>query len=235
MNNKWHQRFMKLTDEIASWSKDYKKVGCVIVDKDNKILSTGYNGMPFWFDDENLHNIQSDQKGIVITHAEINAFNTLDKEHYNKDLTLYVNKPPCINCSTLIVNSKVNIKKIIYRDLVSPLFRERYNVKESLKYLKSNGIELLEYDYKKILYDEVAILDVLLSQHELTIDYAAEYLAEIQDILTALVNHEEPDTSFYDGVQNTLLKYDYADLNEFAKNFQTTNVEEFYEWMAQNK
>ena len=85
------------------------------------------------------------------------------------------------------------------------------------------------------MYDEIAILDILLSQHNLTIDYAAEYLSEIQDILTALVNHEEPDTSFYDGVQNTLLKYDYADLNEFAKDFQTTNVEEFYEWMAQNK
>jgi deoxycytidylate deaminase len=78
MNTRWNDRFINLALEVSNWSKDHKQVGCVIVEQEtNKVLSLGFNGMPSWFDDNNLHNIQSDQKGIVITHAEINALKLL--------------------------------------------------------------------------------------------------------------------------------------------------------------
>ena len=46
-STKWDNRFLVLAKLIGSWSKDPStKVGAVIVDQDNKIVSVGYNGFP---------------------------------------------------------------------------------------------------------------------------------------------------------------------------------------------
>ena len=46
-STKWDNRFLVLAKLIGSWSKDPStKVGAVIVDEDNKIVSLGYNGFP---------------------------------------------------------------------------------------------------------------------------------------------------------------------------------------------
>lgn len=47
MDNKWDFRFLDLAKFISSWSKDPStKVGAVITDWDNRIVSIGYNGFP---------------------------------------------------------------------------------------------------------------------------------------------------------------------------------------------
>ena len=44
---KWHKRFLEISEFISTWSKDPStKVGAVIADIDNRIVSTGYNGFP---------------------------------------------------------------------------------------------------------------------------------------------------------------------------------------------
>ncbi len=41
------KKFIKLCQHISGWSKDKnRKVGAVIVDNDNIVLSLGYNGIP---------------------------------------------------------------------------------------------------------------------------------------------------------------------------------------------
>ena len=41
---KWESRFFDLAKTISSWSKDpSKKIGVIIVNSENKIVSTGYN------------------------------------------------------------------------------------------------------------------------------------------------------------------------------------------------
>ena len=41
---KWHKRFFDLAYLVASWSKDpSSKIGAVIVDSRNRVISTGYN------------------------------------------------------------------------------------------------------------------------------------------------------------------------------------------------
>ena len=48
----WEQKFFDLADHISTWSKDRStKVGCVIVGKNNEIVSAGYNGFPRGIDD----------------------------------------------------------------------------------------------------------------------------------------------------------------------------------------
>jgi dCMP deaminase len=47
MREKWDCRFLEMAELVGSWSKDPStKVGAVIVDKDRRIVSTGYNGFP---------------------------------------------------------------------------------------------------------------------------------------------------------------------------------------------
>lgn len=115
----WNKRFLDLSDHISLWSKDTIKVGCIIVDNNKKVLATGYNGMPSWFDDSKLFDL-GPEKNNIITHAEINALNELSvNDDINKSLTLYVNRPPCYTCSSLICNSIFNIEKIYYVDRTS--------------------------------------------------------------------------------------------------------------------
>ena len=48
MFDKWDQRFMEMTQVVASWSSCYqpgRQVGAVVV-RDKRILTTGYNGAP---------------------------------------------------------------------------------------------------------------------------------------------------------------------------------------------
>ncbi len=45
--SKWADRFMSLAEHVATWSKDPStQVGCVIVDKQNRVVSLGFNGFP---------------------------------------------------------------------------------------------------------------------------------------------------------------------------------------------
>ena len=48
----WDERFHEMAKLVASWSKDTNtKVGAVIVDQDNIVMSMGYNGFPRGCDD----------------------------------------------------------------------------------------------------------------------------------------------------------------------------------------
>ena len=45
--NKWDDRFLKLAELVSTWSKDpSSKVGAVIVDDKNRVISLGFNGLP---------------------------------------------------------------------------------------------------------------------------------------------------------------------------------------------
>jgi dCMP deaminase len=72
-SQKWHNRFLDLAKFISGWSKDPStKVGAVIVDKNKRIVSVGYNGFPKDVKDDNrLYDRES--KYLIIIHAEINA------------------------------------------------------------------------------------------------------------------------------------------------------------------
>ena len=52
MKTDWDKRFLDLAEYISSWSKDTSsKVGAVIV-HNKRIVSTGYNGFPEGYDDD---------------------------------------------------------------------------------------------------------------------------------------------------------------------------------------
>lgn len=113
-SSKWDARFMRLAEEISTWSKDPStKVGAVIVNDERRILATGYNGFPRGISDteERLNN--KEEKYPRIIHAELNALmNALYSGVSVKDATLYVyGLPVCSDCTKSIIQS--GIKRVV--------------------------------------------------------------------------------------------------------------------------
>lgn len=103
----WDWRFLSLSELVASWSKDGStKVGCVIVDPLNRIVSLGYNGFPRGVDDAEERYADRDFKKLAIVHAEANAV-----AFAKRDLTgctIYTTPfQPCSSCAGLIVQSGI--------------------------------------------------------------------------------------------------------------------------------
>ncbi len=120
----WQEYFMKITAEIASRSTcRRRRCGAVIV-KDERILSTGYNGVPSGLAHCLERGCLREDKGIESgqrhelcrgLHAEQNAL--LQAALYGvkiKDSVIYSTHKPCSLCSKMIINS--GIKKIYYRE-----------------------------------------------------------------------------------------------------------------------
>src|SRR5579863_2568663 len=106
---------MDLAIFIGTWSKDPKhKIGAVLTDADNNVLSSGYNGFPRGVaDDHRLLNKNKEIKNQLIVHAEANAIVAAARNgHSLRHATLYCNMPPCSQCAGLIIQA--GIKKVVF-------------------------------------------------------------------------------------------------------------------------
>lgn len=100
----WHERFLMLAEHIAGWSKDPStKVGAVIVDRDKRIVSTGYNGPPRATLDVDM---PRDTKLLRALHAEANAI--LFARRDLSGCTLYVTHHPCAHCAAAIIQAGIS-------------------------------------------------------------------------------------------------------------------------------
>jgi dCMP deaminase len=134
-SQKWDLRFLELAKLVGSWSKDPStKVGAVIVDENNRIVSVGYNGFPQGIiDDERLQNREIKYK--VIVHGEINAILFANKPVYG--CTLYtIPFEPCPRCAGLIIQS--GIKRVVAPINTNTRWEEDFQI--SRKLFKEAGI-----------------------------------------------------------------------------------------------
>lgn len=100
-DTKWDVRFLRLAQEIATWSKDPStKVGCVIVAPDRSIAALGYNG-PGRFDvDEAVYSADRDEKLSRTIHSEMNAMMECDiPKSVRAECVVYSTFEPCENCT----------------------------------------------------------------------------------------------------------------------------------------
>lgn len=125
-----------------------RKVGAVIV-KDNRILSTGYNGAPSGLPNcidncercyRSAHNIPSGQMldMCYAVHAEQNAImNALKTGEDLKGAVLYVNTYPCVTCFKLTVQS--GIKEVYYIDEYENEFTKQMAREAGVNLVKLDG------------------------------------------------------------------------------------------------
>lgn len=131
----WNEYFMSLAF-LASCRSPCERlhVGCVIV-KDNRVISTGYNGFISGAPHESIIKDGHEQATV---HAEQNAIADAAKRgvSVNKS-TIYITHYPCINCCKMICAS--GIKQIIYHSD----YRNDENVE---KLLKHSNINIHKFD-----------------------------------------------------------------------------------------
>lgn len=107
MDTKWEARFMKMAQEVASWSRDPStKVGCVIVRPDKTIASLGFNGFARGVEDSNERLENRDQRLLFTTHAELNAI--LGAREPLDGCSIFVwPMQPCAHCASAIIQSGI--------------------------------------------------------------------------------------------------------------------------------
>nr|WP_300003633.1 deaminase [Tissierella sp.] len=132
----WKEYFMEITNLVASRSTcDRAFVGCLLVNDENRIVSTGYNGSvkknPHCDD---IGHKMRDNHCIATIHAEINALLYCAKEGISvKDCSAYVTHFPCLNCTKALIQA--GIKKIY--------FQNDYRIDEyAMELLNVNGIQI---------------------------------------------------------------------------------------------
>ena len=110
----WDEYFMGVALLAAERSKDPNtQVGAAIIDDDNRILSTGYNGFPYGCSDDTFpwERDGEDTKYKYVVHAELNAI----LNAHGKSLEgsrLYVDLFPCNECAKAIIQS--GISEVVY-------------------------------------------------------------------------------------------------------------------------
>ncbi len=106
---KWDLRWIQKAHEFADWSKDKStKVGAVIVNQDNRLVSQGYNGFPGGVNDSIPYRYERPQKYMYTEHAERNAiYNAARMGTSTKDCTLYTQLFPCVDCARGIIQSGI--------------------------------------------------------------------------------------------------------------------------------
>ncbi|MBS6525156.1 cytidine/deoxycytidylate deaminase family protein [Aedoeadaptatus acetigenes] len=117
MRKSWDTYFMQITEIVASRSTcDRAFVGCVLVNKDHRIVSTGYNGSvagnPHCDD---VGHTMRDGHCIATIHAEMNALLYCAKEGIpTKDTICYVTHFPCLNCTKALIQA--GIREVVYKN-----------------------------------------------------------------------------------------------------------------------
>ena len=139
----WDEYFMGIAMLSAMRSKDPStQVGACIVDRENKILSVGYNGMPHccsddeypWGRDEGLAS-----KYLYVCHAELNAILNCHNGSV-KDAVCYTTLFPCNECAKAIIQS--GMSEVVY---YSDKYCDTDSTRASKRMFDSAGVKYREY------------------------------------------------------------------------------------------
>ena len=104
----WDEYFLAIAFLVARKSKDPStKTGCV-VQKDKRILTTGYNGFPRGCPDDDELYADRDYKYPNVVHCDRNAVFAASYQGVSlQGATMYLTGPPCTNCVQAIIQSGI--------------------------------------------------------------------------------------------------------------------------------
>jgi len=139
MKQKFIDYYMDIADLTSKLSSARRlQVGAVIV-KGNKILATGYNGMPSGWDnncEDELHQPMGQVNLVTkpeVLHAETNAIAKLAKStESGMGATMFVTHAPCLDCAKLIYQSGIS----------SVLYRNTYRSDDGIAFLEKAGVTI---------------------------------------------------------------------------------------------
>ncbi len=139
----WDDYFMGVALLAAKRSKDPNtQVGACIVDEDNRILSTGYNGFPQGCSDEEFPWNRDESKGETkynfVVHAELNAIlNSRGKSLVGS--RVFVSLFPCHECAKAIIQT--GVKEVVY---LSDKYNGTASDNASKRMLSAAGVKMTQ-------------------------------------------------------------------------------------------
>ena len=149
----WYDYFLGIAFDVAARSKDGQTHhGCVIVDKNNRIISTGYNSFPKNMRDGELPNLRPEpgeenniwrNKYKWMKHSEKNALANCGSDLQNMEgVTAFISGRPCYECMSDLYS--FNVKKIVYADTRG--WQKDEEEKEQWDYfVKDTGMNVIAY------------------------------------------------------------------------------------------
>ena len=140
---KWNERFLSLSDEIASWSKDPSRgVGAVIVSQNHQIVATGFNGLPRGIEDT-PQRLQRPVKYDLVVHAELNAIIQCARNGVTPiGCTIYSSFSPCVHCAIAI--AQAGLSRVITYRLDEDDERWGESISKAMAVFEEAGIEYLQ-------------------------------------------------------------------------------------------
>lgn len=105
----WDEYFMRMVYLVALKSKDpSSKIGAVLT-KDNRVVSTGFNGFPIGVNDIFERYLDKETKYKYVVHAEDNCILTAARFGISTlTTTLYTQDIPCNECCKSIIQGGIN-------------------------------------------------------------------------------------------------------------------------------
>ena len=139
MRKSWDEYFMEIAEIVKTRSTCLRRqVGAVIV-KDNRIITTGYNGAPSGLRHcTDIGGCERERHELCrALHAEQNAIIQAAKVGVSTEgATIYITLQPCVICAKMLVNA--GITRIVHRgEYPDPL---------SQSILAEAGIEVMAMD-----------------------------------------------------------------------------------------
>ena len=146
------ETFLDLARKIGDNSKCCRaKVGAILV-KDNRIISTGYNGKPSGWNDKACSDECNGCKETI--HAEINAIIFAAKNGVStKDCDLYVTHSPCEHCCLSIIQA--GIKTVFFEELY---VSDSSDGLKGIEMLLKAGIKVFKYEKDRGFCEHIYIL-----------------------------------------------------------------------------
>lgn len=125
--------YIDIAERVAKRSYAKRlKVGCII-EKNNSIISFGWNGMPSGYDNccEHIDADGNEVTNIEVQHAELNAIGKAAKAGISTEgASLYITHSPCMHCSLIILVTGI---KAVY-------YKYEYRDTHGIDFLRHNGI-----------------------------------------------------------------------------------------------
>ena len=153
--SKWDKRFLRIAEEVRTWSKDPgTKVGCVLV-QDRRMIASGYNGFPSTISDSLEFYEDREYKLAVTVHAEANAImNAAKNGAKTQSCTAYVTFPPCSQCAASLIQA--GVEKVVCPDPANAPERWKASFKLANEMLYQSGVKILYYSEEDLCQTETA-------------------------------------------------------------------------------
>ena len=134
MKKKFIDYFMQMAELTATLSYAKRlQVGALIV-KGNRIVGTGYNGIPTDWENDCEFEVDGELKTKQeVLHAETNAIaKVAQSTESSEGSTMFCTHAPCVDCA-----------KLIYQSGIATLyFKHEYRDDAGIKFLKLSGVNV---------------------------------------------------------------------------------------------